>query len=87
MIRFRWAIKWEFCEILRFRGVDYWFIGGICVTVGNIPYDATEEQLIEICQEVGPVVSFRFVFVLFFFNPKTFMFWNLILNFYYLFVS
>ena len=32
-----------------------------CVSdvVGNIPYDATEEQLIEICQEVGPVVSFR----------------------------
>ncbi|KAG6671488.1 hypothetical protein I3842_16G006000 [Carya illinoinensis] len=32
-----------------------------CVFVGNIPYDATEEQLIEICQEVGPVVSFRLV--------------------------
>ncbi|CAN1731198.1 Cleavage stimulating factor 64 [Linum perenne] len=30
-------------------------------TVGNIPYDATEEQLIEICREVGPVVSFRLV--------------------------
>jgi cleavage stimulation factor subunit 2 len=30
--------------------------------VGNIPYDATEEQLIEIFQEVGPVVSFRLVF-------------------------
>lgn len=29
--------------------------------VGNIPYDATEEQLTEIFQEVGPVVSFRFV--------------------------
>ncbi|KAK2457834.1 glycine-rich RNA-binding protein [Trifolium repens] len=28
-----------------------------CVFVGNIPYDATEEQLIEICQDVGPVVS------------------------------
>ncbi|KAL0328367.1 UNVERIFIED_CONTAM: Cleavage stimulating factor 64 [Sesamum calycinum] len=26
--------------------------------VGNIPYDATEEQLIQICEEVGPVVSF-----------------------------
>jgi len=33
-----------------------------CVFVGNIPYDATEEQLIEIFQEVGPVVSFRLVF-------------------------
>ncbi|XP_030512572.1 cleavage stimulating factor 64 [Rhodamnia argentea] len=32
-----------------------------CVFVGNIPYDATEEQLKEICQEVGPVVSFRLV--------------------------
>ncbi|CAK8565020.1 unnamed protein product [Lathyrus sativus] len=32
-----------------------------CVFVGNIPYDATEEQLIEICQEVGPVISFRLV--------------------------
>ncbi|KAJ7969740.1 cleavage stimulating factor 64 [Quillaja saponaria] len=32
-----------------------------CVFVGNIPYDATEERLIEICQEVGPVVSFRLV--------------------------
>lgn len=27
--------------------------------VGNIPYDATEEQLKEICREVGPVISFR----------------------------
>ncbi|CAN1239698.1 Cleavage stimulating factor 64 [Linum grandiflorum] len=32
-----------------------------CVFVGNIPYDVTEEQLIEICREVGPVVSFRLV--------------------------
>ncbi|PIA55079.1 hypothetical protein AQUCO_00800076v1 [Aquilegia coerulea] len=32
-----------------------------CVFVGNIPYDATEEQLKEICEEVGPVVSFRLV--------------------------
>lgn len=30
------------------------------VAVGNIPYDATEEQLVQICEEVGPVVSFRF---------------------------
>eukprot|EP01116_Phalansterium_solitarium_P004141 TRINITY_DN15039_c0_g1_i1.p1 TRINITY_DN15039_c0_g1~~TRINITY_DN15039_c0_g1_i1.p1 ORF type:complete len:377 (-),score=102.32 TRINITY_DN15039_c0_g1_i1:160-1290(-) len=33
-----------------------------CVFVGNIPYDATEQQLIEIFQEVGPVLSFRLVF-------------------------
>ncbi|XP_050213003.1 cleavage stimulating factor 64 isoform X2 [Mercurialis annua] len=32
-----------------------------CVFVGNIPYDATEEQLVDICREVGPVVSFRLV--------------------------
>lgn len=32
-----------------------------CVFVGNIPYDATEEQLIQVCEEVGPVVSFRLV--------------------------
>lgn len=32
--------------------------------VGNIPYDATEEQLIQICEEVGPVVSFRSVYFL-----------------------
>ncbi|KAI3975219.1 hypothetical protein MKX01_017538 [Papaver californicum] len=32
-----------------------------CVFVGNIPYDVTEEQLVEICEEVGPVVSFRLV--------------------------
>ncbi|KAK3035636.1 hypothetical protein RJ639_033164 [Escallonia herrerae] len=36
---------------------------GICskwfaFLVGNIPYDATEERLIQICEEVGPVVSF-----------------------------
>ncbi|XP_047060926.1 cleavage stimulating factor 64-like [Lolium rigidum] len=33
----------------------------LTVTVGNIPYDATEEQLVQICEEVGPVVSFRLV--------------------------
>ncbi|GJP79527.1 hypothetical protein CLOP_g9752 [Closterium sp. NIES-67] len=32
-----------------------------CVFVGNIPYDTTEEQLRQICEEVGPVVSFRLV--------------------------
>jgi len=29
------------------------------VTVGNIPYEATEEQLKDIFNEVGNVVSFR----------------------------
>eukprot|EP00126_Sphaerothecum_destruens_P005200 Sdes_comp18635_c0_seq1m8830 len=33
-----------------------------CIFVGSIPYDATEENLIEIFQEVGPVLSFRLVF-------------------------
>lgn len=37
-----------------------------CVSVGNIPYDATEEQLKEIFNQVGQVVSFRFVWCLFF---------------------
>ncbi len=36
--------------------------------VGNIPYDATEEQLVHICEEVGPVVSFRYALFFFFFN-------------------
>lgn len=30
--------------------------------VGNIPYDMTEEQLVDIFKEVGPVVSFRLMF-------------------------
>lgn len=30
----------------------------MCI-VGNIPYDATEEQLVQLLEEVGPVVSFR----------------------------
>ncbi|RKO84526.1 hypothetical protein BDK51DRAFT_32912, partial [Blyttiomyces helicus] len=32
------------------------------VFVGNIPYDLTEPQLIDIFKEVGPVVSLRLVF-------------------------
>ncbi|XP_048577455.1 cleavage stimulation factor subunit 2 tau variant [Nematostella vectensis] len=32
------------------------------VFVGNIPYEASEEQLKEIFSEVGPVISFRLVF-------------------------
>lgn len=31
------------------------------ILVGNIPYEASEEQLKEIFSEVGPVVSFRSV--------------------------
>ena len=38
----------------------------IVFAVGNIPYDATEEQLVQICEEVGPVVNFRFVTPFFF---------------------
>jgi RNA recognition motif-containing protein len=31
------------------------------LAVGNIPYDATEQQLIDIFKEVGNVVNFRYV--------------------------
>lgn len=30
-----------------------------CVFVGNLPYHATEKEIIQKCQEIGPVVSFR----------------------------
>lgn len=33
-----------------------------CLTVGNIPYDKSEEQLAEIFSEVGKVVEFRLIF-------------------------
>ena len=29
------------------------------VFVGNIPYDATEEDLVNFFEKVGPVISFR----------------------------
>lgn len=32
------------------------------VFVGNIPYDMSEEQLIDVFREVGTVVGFRLVF-------------------------
>lgn len=32
------------------------------VFVGNIPYDVTEEQIIDIMKGVGPVVGFRLMF-------------------------
>ena len=32
------------------------------IIVGNIPYEASEEQLKEIFSDVGPVVSFRLTF-------------------------
>ena len=31
----------------------------MCVAVGNIPFDLTEEKLKEIFSEVGPVLSFK----------------------------
>lgn len=31
------------------------------IFVGNIPYDATEQQVKALCEEVGPVVTFRMV--------------------------
>lgn len=36
--------------------------GSRVVFVGNIPYDMTEEQLIDVFREVGTVVGFRLVF-------------------------
>ena len=38
-----------------------WFIfSAVCViSVGNIPYEATEEKLKDIFSEVGPVLSFK----------------------------
>ncbi|CAM0135563.1 hypothetical protein VKS41_005212 [Umbelopsis sp. WA50703] len=36
--------------------------GSRVVFVGNIPFDCTEEQLIDVFKEVGPVESFRLVF-------------------------
>lgn len=35
---------------------------GKVIFVGNIPYDMSEEQLIEIFKQVGPLVTFRLVF-------------------------
>lgn len=32
------------------------------VFVGNIPYEMTEEQLVDILREVGPLVSFKLMF-------------------------
>jgi len=34
----------------------------VCFTVGNIPYDASEEKLKDIFSEAGPVLSFKLVF-------------------------
>lgn len=54
---------YELCLIWRWRSylfeilIFMWSL----VSVGNIPYDATEEQLVQICEEVGPVVSFRYI--------------------------
>lgn len=31
------------------------------VFVGNIPFEMTEEQIIDIFKEVGPVVSFKYI--------------------------
>ncbi|KAK7208543.1 hypothetical protein BZA70DRAFT_274016 [Myxozyma melibiosi] len=35
---------------------------GKVVFVGNIPYDQSEEQIMDVFQSVGPVANFRFVF-------------------------
>ena len=41
--------------VVLFHSVIY----SLCFTVGNIPYEATEEQLKEIFTQAGPVSSFR----------------------------
>jgi hypothetical protein len=52
------------CDSVRFLSWDWRGCVLNLVAVGNIPYDATEEQLVQICEEVGPVVSFRFSWTL-----------------------
>jgi cleavage stimulation factor subunit 2 len=39
--------------------MNYYNYTRYLLTVGNIPYEATEEKLKEIFTQVGPVVSFR----------------------------
>ena len=39
--------------------MNYYNYAIYLLTVGNIPYEATEEKLKEIFTQVGPVVSFR----------------------------
>jgi len=56
---------WFFFWVETYK-LEFVIIYFVILAVGNIPYDATEEQLIEICREVGPVVSFRSVLLLFF---------------------
>lgn len=41
------------------KNLTFFYVSTTIFVVGNIPYDATEEQLKEICREVGPVISFR----------------------------
>lgn len=42
-------------------GLDIWVLYRSLqrIIVGNIPFELTEEQLIDIFKEVGPVQSFR----------------------------
>jgi cleavage stimulation factor subunit 2 len=49
------------CKIFYFRQLKM-SNNAAKVFIGNIPYDATEEQLTKIFEEVGPVVSFRLLF-------------------------
>ena len=53
-------------ELYRLTNRNYTFMSRyhlFILTVGNIPYEASEEQLKEIFSEVGPVVSFRSVYM------------------------
>lgn len=53
----------DICRYFLTKGLGYKLRVLICYLfsslVGNIPYEATEEQLKDIFSEVGPVVSFR----------------------------
>lgn len=75
--RFQLTAKWFFVLIMAGRGsrVAFGMSSGMalwenvlilinqryCQKVGNIPFDCTEEQLIDVFKEVGPVESFRCV--------------------------
>lgn len=55
-----WENKKKVLLVRYNRNLDL-FVGDV---VGNIPYDTTEEQLIQICEEIGPVISFRSLYLL-----------------------
>ena len=64
--RFKQIMLYMSKELYRLTNRNYTFMSRyhlFILTVGNIPYEASEEQLKEIFSEVGPVVSFRSVYM------------------------